>query len=371
MKLKTLLKATALLTVAALVACSGNAPKKSNVGVKAGTAAMTLEDYKRLGAVYEGRSYSGLSLIPVSRVENQSAVINQGDFLTQLYEVRHYSGNLVNRHAGTYGKVTSWVLSGADVSELRNFGINLQQLSGEDGYQNVLMTGYYIPIFHGSPNKTGKYQHPIYAMPSNKRFTRAQIYGGALEGKGLELAYSTMYDVFAMGVQGSGFMDMGNGHLTHFAYGGQNGYPYAAVGRLLVEDGEIPKEKMSMQAIKEWGERNPSRFQALLERNPSYVFFKRDPTDKPKGAAGVPLISLSSIAVDKNVVPLGSIVLVEMPRIDSDGNWTGQHDLRLVVALDVGGAIKGQHFDLYQGIGDKAGHTAGLLKHYGRAWILK
>ncbi len=49
---------------------------------------------------------------------------------------------------------------------------------------------------------------------------------------------------------------------------------------------EIPKEKMSIQAIREWGKANPSRVQELLERNPSYVFFRNDPTGKVKGSAG-------------------------------------------------------------------------------------
>ena len=45
--------------------------------------------------------------------------------------------------------------------------------------------------------------------------------------------------------------------------------------------------------------------------------------------------------------------------------------MRLMVALDVGGAIKGQHFDIYQGIGPEAGHAAGFYNHYGRVWVLK
>ena len=47
--------------------------------------------------------------------------------------------------------------------------------------------------------------------------------------------------------------------------------------------------------------------------------------------------------------------------------------MRLMVALDVGGAVKGHHFDIYQGIenaNNKAAQTAGLLKHFGRVWVL-
>jgi len=128
---------------------------------------------------------------------------------------------------------------------------------------------------------------------------------------------------------------------------------------------------MSIQAIRDWANANPSRVQGLLERNPSYVFFKNDPNGKVKGAAGVPLVSMASVASDRGVIPLGSVLLVEVPQIDNEGNWTGEHKLHLMVALDVGGAVNGHHFDLYRGIGDQAGHIAGLSKHYGRVWVLR
>lgn len=109
------------------------------------------------------------------------------------------------------------------------------------------------------------------------------MYAGALARKGLELAYSdSMLDNFLLGVQGSGYVDFGDGKLNYFAYAGQNGFPYTSVGRLLVEDGEIAKEKMSIQAIRDWAKANPSRLQALLERNESYVYFKNDPYGKVK-----------------------------------------------------------------------------------------
>lgn len=44
-------------------------------------------------------------------------------------------------------------------------------------------------------------------------------------------------------------------------------------------------------------------------------------------------------------------MLAEVPLLDNNGKFNGQYELRLMVALDVGGAIKGQHFDIYQGIG--------------------
>lgn len=366
-----ILKIFSIVAVVSILAACGSS---SNSRVLYGSSPLltpTGDDPQKFGAKYGGRHYQQAMLAPVSRVENQSAVINQGDFLTQLSNVKGYSAKLAERFYGNYEKIIGWVLSGADVNQLPQFGIQPQIMKGFDGYQNVLMTGYYSPVLHARRSPQGKYQHPIYAMPVNKRFTRQQIYNGALAGKGLELAYSdSMLDNFLLGVQGSGYVDFGNGNLNYFAYAGQNGFKYQAVGRLLVEDGEIPKEKMSIQAIRDWGKANPSRVQGLLERNPSYVFFKNDPSGKVKGSAGVPLVPMAAVASDRNLIPSGTVLLVEVPDIDNDGNWKGTHKLHLMVALDVGGAVNGHHFDLYRGIGDEAGHIAGLSKHYGRVWVL-
>ena len=366
-------KMLSIMAAVSVLASCGSAPSKvSSKNNSSVPRTATGDDPQKFGAKYSGRNYQQAILSPVASVDNRSAVVNQGDFLTQLSNVRGYSNSITNRFATNYGKITNWVLAGANVNELVQYGINPQIMKGFDGYQNVLMTGYYSPVIHARRTAQGKYQYPIYAMPSYKRYSRAEIYNGALAGKGLELAYSdSMMDNFLLGVQGSGYVDYGDGNLNYLAYAGQNGYKYQAVGRLLVEDGEIPKEKMSIQAIREWGKANPSRVQELLERNPSYVFFKNDPTGKVKGSAGVPLVPMASVASDRNVIPSGTVLLVEVPDIDNNGNWTGSHKLHLMVALDVGGAVNGHHFDLYRGIGDQAGHIAGLSKHYGRVWVLQ
>ncbi|MDU8924220.1 murein transglycosylase A [Pasteurellaceae bacterium LIM206] len=361
-------KLTVVFAIAVLTACSS----KTTSHAGGAQADNSIAEMEKLGAKYKGRAYSTLPYTNVSRVDNTSGIINQGDFLSQLSNIRIYSGSLASAYAANYDKITQWVIAGADVNHLSDYGIQPQVMSGQDGFQNVLMTGYYSPVIHARHTPQGKYQHPIYALPVQKRFTRAQIYAGALRGKGLELAYSdSMLDNFLLGVQGSGYVDFGDGNLSYFAYAGQNGYKYAAIGRLLVEDGEIPKEKMSIQAIRDWAANNPSRVQELLERNPSYIYFKNDPTGKVKGSAGVPLVPMAAVASDRGVIPSGTVLLVEVPQIDNEGNWTGEHKLHLMVALDVGGAVKGHHFDLYRGVGDQAGHISGLSKHYGRVWVLR
>lgn len=328
----------------------------------------------KFGAIQQGRTFvpEYLPHFATATVNANGSIANAADFLKQLNQIYLYSGELSANFAETYRKITAWLYAGGNVQQLGQYGLLPRQMRGEDGFHNVLMTGYYIPIIKARLNRQGEFFHPIYALPQGyKKYTRAEIYNGALYGKGLELAYTnSMLENFLMEVQGSGFVDVGNGDFLHFAYGGKNGHSYTSVGRLLVEDGEIPKEKMSIQAIREWGRQNPHRLRDLLERNRSFVYFRHDPTLDVKGSAGVPLIALASVASDKRIVPTGSVLLVEMPLIDQNGNWTGQHQLRLMVALDVGGAVKGQHFDLFQGIGDEAGHRAGLMKHYGRVWLL-
>ncbi|MDD0822932.1 murein transglycosylase A [Mannheimia sp. AT1] len=361
---KKALAVTAIsLATTLLVSCSSSDPKSKSSSSEAEKA--------KFGAKYSGRQFMPYgSHFQSGRLSLNAAPVNQRDFLQQLSNVRAYS-RLANTHALAYGKVSNWIASGGNINDLAKYGINTRLMRGDDGYQNVLMTGYYIPVIEASSTRRGEFQHPVYGIPQgNRKYSRAEIYAGALNGRGLELAYSnSMLDNFLMEVQGSGFMKV-NGQLRHFAYGNKNGYGYTSIGRLLVEDGEIPKEKMSIQAIRQWAAHNPSRLQGLLERNQSYVYFREDPTFDVKGSAGVPLVPLASVASDRTIVPSGSVLLVEMPLIDHKGKWTGKHQMRLMIALDVGGAVKGHHFDLYQGIGDKAGHTAGLLKHYGRVWVL-
>lgn len=180
-------------------------------------------------------------------------------------------------------------------------------------------------------------------------------------------------DNFIMDVQGSGYIDFGDGQpLTFFGYAGKNGHAYRSIGKVLIDNGEIPRDEMSMQAIRHWGEtHSEAQVQALLEQNPSFVFFKPARFSPVKGASAVPLIGRASVASDRSVIPAGTTLLVEVPLLDNHGKFTGKYELRVMVALDVGGAIKGQHFDIYQGIGAEAGHRAGWYNHYGRVWVLK
>ena len=56
---------------------------------------------------------------------------------------------------------------------------------------------------------------------------------------------------------------------------------------------KFQKKKCLFKRFVNGVKQTPSRVQELLERNPSYVFFKNDPTGKVKGSAGVPLVPMA------------------------------------------------------------------------------
>src|SRR5476651_936534 len=283
--------------------------------------------------------------------------VNALDYSNPVAAVQIASSSLYGRNNSTFQAVQQWLRSGAD-----NFG-------------NVQLTGYYTPVVQARYTRQGEFQYPLYRMPpkSGRLPHRASIYSGALSDNYVVAWTNSLMDNFMMEVQGSGYVDYGDGRpLTFFGYAGKNGHAYRSIGKVLIDRGEVARENMSMQAIRQWADtHSDAEVQELLEQNPSFVFFKPVPFAPVRGASGVPLIAKASVASDRSLIPAGTTLLAEVPELDNKGKFTGKYHMRLMVALDVGGAIKGQHFDMYQGIGPDAGHSAGFYNHYGRVWVLK
>ena len=163
-------------------------------------------------------------------------------------------------------------------------------------------------------------------------------------------------------------MQLENGEQVQVGYANQNGHPYHSIGRLLVEQGELTLDKASMKGIKNWARNNPDKLQALLNSNPSYVFFRELPVglSGPIGALGVPIKAERSVAVDRKFIPLGAPVFLSTTEPNSTKPLR-----RLMLAQDTGGAIKGGvRADFFWGAGDKAGERAGSMKQQGEVWVL-
>jgi membrane-bound lytic murein transglycosylase A len=237
------------------------------------------------------------------------------------------------------------------------------------GSDEGLFTGYYEPILAGSRRPTAAHAYPLYRPPAGKgrQPSRAEIEAGALAGRGLELVWvDDPIGAFFLHIQGSGRVRLEDGTVLRIGYAGQNGHTYFPIGRELIRRGEILPEQMSMQAIRAWLEANPDEAAAVMNLNPSYVFFRVLDGDGPVGAQGVPLTPGRSLAVDPSFVPYGVPIW-----LDTSDPGAGQPLRRLVVAQDTGGAIKGPvRGDVFWGAGPDAEHRAGLMKEPGRYYLL-
>lgn len=296
-------------------------------------------------------------------------------FNLQAEEVVSRSPSMASIYQPLYQQLTDWAMQSGDPKDLANFGVQAAQLGGGDSQGNVLFTGYFSPVMELRHQSDSVFKYPVYRLPKcdSDCPTRAQINDGALEGQGLELGYAAnMIDPFIMEVQGSGFVHFEDDDtLEYFAYAGKNNRAYVSIGRVLIEREQVSREKMSLKAIKDWVLANDeATVKELLEQNPSYVFFEPRDAAPVTGSAGIPLMAMASVAGDRSIFPMGTPILAEVPLLNADGTWSGAHQLRLLLVLDTGGAVKQNHLDLYHGIGPRAGTEAGHYKHFGRVWKL-
>ena len=267
-----------------------------------------------------------------------------------------------------------------------------------NNHQNTgLITGYYEPLLKGSYTKSERYNYPIYQKPNdlmrvdaahnllkvkdNKArgrlvngnirayYSRAQIDSNKQPLKGNELLWvDSSDDAFFLHIQGSGLVELEDGSIIGVAYADQNGHPYRAIGRDLINMGAIEKEDISLQTIKTWLTENPHKAGALKNKNPSYIFFslRTDVELGPRGSLNVPLTPERSVAVDRRIIPLGSPLWLNTTLPNSDQTYQ-----RLVFAQDTGGAINGPiRADVFFGRGERSKQLAGEMKQKGKIFIL-
>jgi membrane-bound lytic murein transglycosylase A len=271
------------------------------------------------------------------------------------------------------------------------------------GGSQGLLTGYYEPVVQGSRTPEGTFQTPIYKRPPDlvnlvdetqrgtvgsaltharktskgiePYATRAQIEQGALKGRQLELLYLTdPVEAFFMQIQGSGRVKLTDGTTVRVHYDGKNGHPYSSIGRYLIEKGLLAADRVSMGALKRWLKIEPERGKKVMWQNASFVFFrelKGGEAKGPLGAMNAPLTPGRSLAVDTSFHTLGLPIYVSGSGMSHVSKANGGAFNRLMVAQDVGSAIKGpERGDIYFGSGDRAGRLAGVTKHRGEFIVL-
>lgn len=294
------------------------------------------------------------------------------------------------------------------------------EVHGDGRWGEAFITSYFDPVIGASSRPTAEHYRPVYGVPRDmvliqlgefrrvfphwsafqiteqksatptargRLFQRkgvkfvAPYYSryeldqlGLLRGQGLELAYADPMDIFVMQIQGSGTLELENGSLFRVGYAAQNGQPYVPIGKLLKD--KIPAEEMSLQSIERVARSlPPEEFQALLDQNPSYVFFQAL-KGEPLTTLGTPVRPGRTIATDRGHFPKGALAFLQFKKPLFSSSTAVQPERweevgRLVMDQDTGGAIRGTgRLDLYWGRGASAKQVAGVMKQWGKLCYL-
>ena len=270
-------------------------------------------------------------------------------------------------------------------------GFSIVAARTPDG-RNGLLTSYFAPEYSASHVRTDAFDMPVLGRPADLErkagvvvqrrpdgstgpyADRAAIEAAAAAGSPSApvLGWMRAEDLFFLQIQGSGYLTFEDGSLSRAAYAADNGRPFVGIARPMEQQGLLPRNGTSGDAIRGWLAAHRGReARAITALNPRYIFFDLQPDDggNPAGAAGVPLPPRRAIAVDPASWTYGDLVW-----IDADGgNLNGAHNsyCGLVMALDTGSAIRGPvRADFYMGRGQGAGAEAGTVRHPLKMWRL-
>ena len=222
--------------------------------------------------------------------------------------------------------------------------LDAYQICG-DGKGNVKFTGYYSPVISASRKRDDAYDQPIYLAPSNENIKE----NAKKDNDNLKVAFvRSSEDIKAMRMEGIAYLKFSNDDRILVSFDGD----FHSV--------ETEKEEISHDLTED----KPKKVLT------SYAVFTQREKPKPVGAAKVPLTIDMTIAVDENFIPLGSVLLAEVPILDDNGNLLRQ-EYRFVLAQDTGSKIKGAaHVDLYMGEGQTGKDRIHYMNKFGKLWLL-
>lgn len=249
------------------------------------------------------------------------------------------------------------------------------EASPEEG----LLTAYFAPVYEARNMPEGDFTAPVRPRPDDLPVADWTTGVGAPYADRVEiedrpapdaLAWMRPEDLFFLQIQGSGVLVYSNGVRVKALFDGVNGARFRGIATPMRDQGLIADT--SGESIRQWLAAHPGPdAKGVMDLNPRYVFFKLGPDDgqDPAGAAGMPLIPGRAVAVDTTRHALGELVWIDASAPTLAGAFPSYR--RLTVALDTGGAIKGDaRADLYLGRGPEAGLEAGRVRHTLRLYRL-
>lgn len=226
--------------------------------------------------------------------------------------------------------------------------LDAYQICGMNEEGDVKMTGYYSPVVAARHSPDAVYKFPIYLADSDDNSTIINEKKKKDKDK-MKVAYvRDRHDIYSMRLEGTAYLQFPDGDRQLVAFEKD----YSVV--------ENDSEDHDLSSTDE----NPKKVLT------NYTVFTQKDKMRPVGAAKVPLTNDYTIAVDKAYIPLGSVLLAEIPILDDKGNQI-RTEFRFVLAQDTGGAINGSgHIDLYMGEGETGKKRINFMNKTGKLWLL-
>jgi membrane-bound lytic murein transglycosylase A len=253
----------------------------------------------------------------------------------------------------------------------------------------VLFTGYFTPIYPASLTRTGAYQYPLYKRPADLVTNEATEMSGRRMSDGslaphlsrIEIErdnklagqeyvwLADRFDAYVITIQGSAVLRLPDGRTLEVGYAGNNGHPYVSPGMMMVEDGLIRKEDLSLKTMRAYFDAHPEAMDKYLWRNARTVFFTTRPGG-PFGSLNVKVTPFASIATDKSVYPRAMPAFLVAP-VARPGGGDNVPFRGYMLDQDTGGAIRAAgRADIYMGIGPAAEELAGRQLNQGELYYL-
>ncbi len=252
---------------------------------------------------------------------------------------------------------------------------------GCDDRGTVLFTGYYTPIFDGSPVRTERFRYPLYKTPDD---LVKDVDGTVLGRKGEdgqiqqypsreEIQKSNVlaghelvwlgdpFEVYIVHVQGSAKIRMPDGLIKTVGYAAHNGWEYKSIRKKMIVDGKLTETNINMNTMIDYFKIHPEEVDTYVNQNPRFVFFRYE-EGEPRGSLNEPVTPFRTIATDKTIYPRGMFAFAAVDL---------EKPIGFVLDQDTGGAIRAAgRCDVYMGVGENAGELAGKTYREGQLYYL-
>jgi membrane-bound lytic murein transglycosylase A len=261
-----------------------------------------------------------------------------------------------------------------------------ERVSGEG-----VLTAYFSPEYSARRRPNDEFSAPLRAKPSDLKMVDAGTFDPSQSGRQTAardtgsgpltaypdratieaappdkaLAWMRPEDLFFLQIQGSGVLTFDDGKRMKAVYAANNGWPFLGIANPMRDRGLLARDNTSAETIRAWlADHRGAEAKAIMQLNPRYAFFSlaQDDGRQPAGTANIPLSAGRSLAVDPSYHQMGEFFWIDANAPMLNGAFPAYR--RLAMALDTGGAIKGDvRADLYLGLGSAAGVEAGRVRH--------